>query len=196
MTSAAAVAPRLVLSDLLPGARVRDAGLVLTGTGLIAGLSQVIVPLPFTPVPLSLSTLAVLITGLALGPLRALLSTGLYLVLGTIGLPVFAGQGSGWAFASYGYIAGYVLAAVLAGHLARRRADRSVLGTIGASALATCAVYALGVPWLMASLQVGLPEALALGVLPFLVGDALKAAAAALLLPGAWRLIGSARSDT
>lgn len=186
----AAAPPRAVLADLVARSRARDAAMVVAGTALIAVFSQLVVPLPFTPVPLSLSTFAVLLTGLTLGPLRAVLSTGLYLVLGTAGLPVFAQQGSGWAFASYGYVVGYVLAAVVAGALARRRADRSVLGTVGTAVLATCAVYALGVPWLMAYLHVGLAEALALGALPFLLGDAIKAAAAALLLPGAWRLIG------
>lgn len=194
--SIAAAQPRVpVLADLGSRSRVRDAALVLSGTALIAGFSQLIVPLPFTPVPLSLSTFAVLLTGLALGPFRALLSTVLYLALGTAGLPIFAEQGSGWAFASYGYVVGYIAAAVLAGVAARRGADRSPLATIGAATLATVAVYAFGVPWLMVSLQVGLPQALALGVLPFLIGDAIKATAAALLLPGTWRLIGRERAD-
>lgn len=192
--SIAAAQPRVpVLADLGSSSRARDAALVVGGTALIAGFSQLVVPLPFTPVPLSLSTFAVLLTGLALGPVRALLSTGLYLVLGTVGLPIFAEQGSGWAFASYGYVIGYIAAAVLAGAAARRRADRSPLSTIGAASLATLAVYACGVPWLMVSLQIGLPQALALGVVPFLIGDVIKAAAAALLLPGTWHLLGRAR---
>ncbi|WP_420111304.1 biotin transporter BioY [Pseudactinotalea sp.] len=195
MSIVAAQQPVPVLADLGTRSRARDAALVLGGTALIAGFSQLIVPLPFTPVPLSLSTFAVLLTGLALGPVRALLSTVLYLALGTAGLPIFAEQGSGWAFASYGYVIGYIAAAVLAGAAARRGADRSPLATIGAAVAATLAVYALGVPWLMASLQIGLPQALALGVVPFLIGDAIKAAAAALLLPGTWRLIERDQGD-
>lgn len=179
-----------VLADLGSRTRLRDAALVVGGTAMIAVFSQLVVPLPFTPVPLSLSTFAVLLTGMALGPARALLSTLLYLTLGTAGLPIFAEQGSGWAFASYGYVIGYVAAAVLAGAAARRRADRSVAATIVTAAVATSAVYAFGVPWLMASLHVGLLEALALGVVPFLAGDAIKAVAAAVLLPSAWRLVG------
>jgi len=194
MTIATAPSRAPVLADLGSASRARDAVLVVAGTMLIAVFSQLVVPLPFTPVPLSLSTFAVLLTGLALGPGRALLSTGLYLALGTAGLPIFAEQGAGWAFASYGYVVGYIAAAVLAGAAARRRADRSPLATVAAAAVSTVAVYAFGVPWLMVSLQVGLPEALALGVVPFIVGDAIKAAAAALLLPGAWRLIGRDRS--
>jgi biotin transport system substrate-specific component len=193
MTLVATSTPTPVLTDLLPGARVRDVACVLGATGAIAMLSQVVVPLPFTPVPLSLSTLAVLLTGLALGPARAFASTALYLVLGTLGLPIFADHGAGWAFASYGYVLGYVAAAVLAGRAARRGADRSSLQMVGVAAAATVAVYACGVPWLMAFLQIGLAEALAIGVAPFLVGDAIKAAAAALLLPTAWRVLGTGR---
>jgi biotin transport system substrate-specific component len=189
MTIAAAPRRVHVLADLWAGSRFRDTALVLGGTLLIAGFGQLVVPLPFTPVPLSLSTFAVLLTGFALGPRRALLSTVLYLALGTAGLPIFADQGSGWAFASYGYVVGYVAAAVIAGAAAQRRADRSPTATIGTAVLSTAAIYVLGVPWLMVSLQVDLLEALALGVVPFLVGDAIKAAAAALLLPGGWRLL-------
>jgi biotin transport system substrate-specific component len=192
-----ATAPRRapVLADLGSASRARDAALVVAGTMLIAVFSQLVVPLPFTPVPLSLSTFAVLLTGLALGPGRALLSTVLYLGLGTAGVPILAEQGAGWASASYGYVVGYVAAAALAGAAARRRADRSPLATVAAAAVSTLAVYAFGVPWLMASLHVGLLEALALGVVPFLIGDAIKAAAAALLLPGTWRLLGRTAPD-
>lgn len=115
---------------------------------------------------------------------------GLYLLAGMAGVPWFAEQASGWHQASFGYVLGYVLAAGLVGALARRRADRQPLSMLGAALLATTAVYAGGVPWLMVSLGVGLGEALVLGVLPFLLGDALKAAAAAGLLPAAWKLLG------
>lgn len=188
MTASTPAPAPAVLADLLPTSRVRDVAVVATGTALVAALSQVVVPLPFTPVPLSLSTLGVLLVGLTLGPGRAFASTALYLALGTLGLPIFAEQGSGWGFASYGYVVGYVLAAVVAGAAARRRADRTAVGTVAVAVVATATVYLTGVPWLMVSLQIGLVEALLLGVVPFLVGDAIKAAAAALLLPGAWRL--------
>lgn len=187
----ALTAPRsLVLADVLPGARVRDAALVLTGAGLIAGIGQLAVPLPFTPVPVTLGTFAVLLVGASLGPVRGALSVLLYMALGLAGAPVYADGGSGWAMASFGYILGYLPAAALLGHLARRGADRSpwrtALGAVGASAL----VYVPGVLWLAAFLGVGMGEALALGVVPFLVGDVVKAVAAALVLPGAWALIG------
>lgn len=187
--AATTIPVRPVLADLVPDVRIRDASLVLAGTGFIALASQIIIPLWFTPVPLSLSTFAVLITGAALGPSRALMCTTLYLALGMAGAPIFADQGSGWAFASFGYVLGYIPAAVAAGALARRRADRSVLTTIGMACLASLLVYSFGLPWLINHLDVGVAEGLRLGLWPFLVGDAIKAMAAALLLPTAWKLL-------
>lgn len=185
------VTPRPVLADVLPGAIARDAALVVGGAALVAGLGQAAVPLPFTPVPLTLGTFAVLLVGAALGPARGTLALVLLAAAGIAGAPVFAGGGSGWAFASFGYVLGYIPAAALIGHLARRGADRSPWRTAAAAMAATGLVYSLGVPWLMASTGLGLAQALTLGVVPFLLGDALKALAAALLLPGAWRLLGT-----
>ena len=180
---------RPVLADLLPGERLRDATLVAVATAFLVVASQITVPLWFTPVPLSLATFAVLLNGAALGPARAGVSTGLYLVLGMAGLPVFADQTSGWAFASFGYIVGYIPAAILIGALARRGADRSPVQTAIAACGSTFLVYLAGVPFLMHHLGVDLAKALDLGMYPFLAGDALKAVAAAMLLPAAWRLV-------
>lgn len=191
MTAPTLSAP--VLADLIPGRAVRTVGLVLGGTAVLALASQVAVPLPFTPVPVSLATGAVVLLGAALGPRLAVSSALLYLVAGMVGAPIFADQASGWAFASFGYILGYVVAAYLAGTFARRRADRSIWKTAGLAAVAMLTVYAFGVPWLMASLQVDLATGLALGVWPFLIGDAVKLAMAALLLPGAWKLVDRVR---
>ncbi|WP_163541573.1 biotin transporter BioY [Occultella kanbiaonis] len=180
-----------VLGDLLPATRLRDAALVVGGATTVALVGQISVPLPFTPVPLTLGTFAALAVGAALGPVRATFSLGLFLVAGIVGAPVFAGWGSGWEAASFGYALGYLPAAALAGWLAARGADRSVWRAAAMYAAAGAVIYLFGVPWFMVALGVGLPEAIALGVLPFLVGDALKAAAVALLLPGTWRLLGS-----
>lgn len=189
-TAVPSVSRSLVLADVVPGARVRDAALVLTGAGLIAGIGQLAVPLPFTPVPLTLGTFAVLLVGAALGPARGALSVVLYMAAGLAGAPVFADGASGWAMASFGYVLGYLPAAAVLGHLARRGGDRSpwrtALGAVGASAI----VYVPGVLWLIAFLGIGVGEGLALGVVPFLIGDVIKAVAAALVLPGAWALLG------
>jgi biotin transport system substrate-specific component len=183
----------LVLADLVPGARVRDVALTLGGTALITLAGYITIPLPFTPVPISLATFAVLLTGAALGPLRGGASAGLYLVLGLVGVPLFAHGASGWAFSSFGYIVGYVLAAVLVGALARRRSHRSVWSTLGLAALGSLAIYACGVPWLAAFAGIDLATAIALGVLPFLLGDAIKIVAMSALLPTAWRIVDRSR---
>lgn len=196
MSSAVVRSSAPVLADLIPGAKVRDAVLVLGGTGLITVAGQIAIPLPFTPIPLSLATFAVILTGAALGPARAAGSTLLYLALGVAGVPLFAHQASGWAFASFGYIIGYVLAAVLVGHLARRRADRTVVATVAMAALGSVVIYAVGLPWLMSYVGVGLGKGLSLGVTPFLIGDLIKAVAAALVLPAAWKIVDRVSGST
>jgi biotin transport system substrate-specific component len=185
--------PQPVLADLLPATRLRDASLVVACTGFMIVAAQIAIPLWFTPVPLSLATFAVLLSGAALGPARAGLGIGLYLALGLVGFPVFADRGSGWAFASFGYIIGYVLAAIAVGAFARRRADRSPWRTAMAAVAGSLIVYAMGLPWLMNHLDVSLAKGLDLGVWPFLAGDAIKAVAAALVLPAAWKLVDRVR---
>jgi biotin transport system substrate-specific component len=180
---------RPVLADLVPGERVRDAVLVLTATAFLVVAGQIAIPLWFTPVPLSMATFAVLLSGAALGPVRAACSTLIYLLAGMAGAPIFASQASGWSFASFGYIVGFVPAAVVVGALARRRADRSVVTTFLTACLGSLIIYAFGLPWLMAFLDVDLATGLELGVTPFLTGDVIKALAASLLLPATWKLV-------
>ena len=103
----------------------------------------------------------------------------LYLLAGVAGVPWFAGQGSGWAFASFGYIVGFIAAAWLVGRLAERGADRRVLPTIGMMALGNLVIYVFGVAGLMVLVPslTGKPMSLGtalVGVLPFLIGDAIK----------------------
>src|SRR5690606_16720977 len=129
-------------------------------TVFLIAAGQIAVPLWFTPVPLSLATFAVLLSGAALGPVRAASSTILYLALGVLGLPVFANQASGWAFASFGYIIGYVPAALVLGWLARKRADRTVMTTVAAACLGSLLVYACGLPWLVFHLDVNVATGL------------------------------------
>lgn len=175
--------------DAFRSVALRNVALVLGGTLFLIAAGFIVIPLPFTPVPVSLATFAVLLTGAALGPARGAASAGLYLALGALGAPIFADGASGVLFPSFGYIVGYVLAAAVVGSLARRRADRHVVSTVGASALGTLLVYAAGVPWLAVSLGVDVGTALALGVLPFLLGDAIKIVAVSALLPSAWKLL-------
>lgn len=195
MTMDAADRPPGVLADLIPGSLVRDIVLVIGAAALTGLAAQVSIPLPFTPVPISLQTFTVLLSGAALGPIRGGLGMALYLVAGIAGVPWFSEQRSGFDFPSFGYIVGFVLAAILVGWLARRGLDRSVPGTIGIMVLGNVVIYALGVSWLASSLGVDLPTALELGAWPFLIGDGLKIALAAGLLPAAWWLARDRRPD-
>jgi biotin transport system substrate-specific component len=189
MTAQVAPRPR-VLADLVPGALLRDVVLVVAAAALTGLAAQVLVRLPFTPVPISLQTFTVLLAGAALGPIRGGMAMLLYLVAGLFGVPWFSEQQSGWEFASFGYIIGFVFAGALVGWLARLGLDRTVPGTIGIMVLGNLVIYVLGVAWLANFLAVDLPTALGFGLWPFLVGDALKIALAAGLLPGAWKLVG------
>ena len=192
MSSITSVGPR-TLADVIPGGLVRDVALVAGGAILVGLSALVVIPLPFTPIPLSLQTLAVLLVGSALGSVRGLISMALYLVVGMAGFGWFAQGRSGWEFASFGYILGFLLAAALVGKLAERGArPQSPLKTAGAMALGNLAIYAVGVPWLMAYAKISLLQALALGVLPFLIGDAIKIIVAAGLLPATWKLVNPA----
>jgi len=184
------IAPGQVLADLLPGSRVRDAVLVTVFAAVIGLSAQLAVPLPFTPVPVTGQTFAVLLGAAALGAGRATLGTSLYLVLGVAGVPWFTGTGG----ASFGYIVGFVAAALIVGRLARLGNDRTVARTVALMVVGNLAIYAFGVTGLALVLDVGLGEALALGVVPFLIGDAVKLALATALLPATWRLVGARRS--
>jgi biotin transport system substrate-specific component len=188
MTSASAAGQRLVLADLVPGALVRDAVLVVAGAGLTGLAAQVSIHTPLSPVPFTLQTLAVLVTGAALGSLRGALSMLLYLLAGVAGMPWFANHSHGWGGPSFGYIIGFVVAAGVVGALAKRGADRQVLSTLGLMALGSAIVYIVGATWLANDLHLSAQKAVSLGVEPFLVTDSLKLAVAALAFPAAWRL--------
>ena len=188
MSSITSVGPR-TLADAIPGGLVRDAVLVAGGAAVVGLSAQVVIPLPFTPVPLTLQTLTVLLVGSVLGSVRGLTSMALYLAVGVLGVGWFTQGRSGWEFASFGYILGFVLAAFLVGMLAERGTDRSPLKTVGVMALGNLTIYAVGVPFLMGFAHLNLGQALIAGVLPFLIGDAIKIVLAAGLLPATWKLV-------
>ncbi|MFI9718251.1 biotin transporter BioY [Streptomyces sp. NPDC052396] len=184
-----------VLADLLPAssaarARVRDAALILGGAALTGVTAQIAVPVPGSPVPVSGQTFAALLVGTALGARRGFLSLALYAVAGMAGMPWFAEARSGAAFPSFGYVLGMLLAATVVGALARRGGDRSALRTAGTMVLGSAIIYAVGVPYLALAAHLSLTDAIAAGLTPFLIGDALKAALAMGALPAAWRLLG------
>ncbi|MFI5491788.1 biotin transporter BioY [Actinoplanes sp. NPDC051859] len=179
-----------VLADLIPGALARDVLLVAGGAGFVGLLAQVSVHIPGTPVPITGQTLGVLLVGAAYGWKRAAATITLYAALGLAGVPWFAGGSGGYVGASFGYIIGFVLAATVAGFLAERGADRTVLRSLPAMLAASAIVYAFGVTWLGFYAGMGVTETLEKGLVPFLIGDAIKVALAAGLLPTAWALTG------
>ena len=179
----------LVLADLVPGALARDVALVVGGAALTGLLAQIAIPVAGSPVPVTGQTFGALTVGAALGWQRGLASMLLYLAAGVAGVPWFADGGSGYAAASFGYIIGFVLAAALVGALASRGGDRNPVPTIGTMVLGNLVVYAVGVPWLMANLHVGLAQGWDLGMKNYLLGDGLKILLAAGCLPVAWRLV-------
>jgi biotin transport system substrate-specific component len=189
MSSVSASSPRLVLADLVPGALVRDAALVLGGAGLTGLAAQVSIHTSLSPVPFTLQTLAVLVTGAALGTVRGGLSMLVYLVAGGFGVPWFQSQSHGWYVSSFGYIIGFVVAAAIVGELARRGNDRSVLSAIGIMAVGEAVLLTIGTIWLANDLHVSAGKAISYGVTPFLVTDAVKLGLAALIFPAAWKLI-------
>ena len=165
----------------------RDVVLVV-GASLLTGLlAQAEVRLPWTPVPVTLQPLAVFLVGAALGSRRAALAMALYLVEGAAGLPFFAGGAAGPAHLvgpSGGYLVGFVPAAFAIGWFAERGWDRTPLRAAVAMCAGSVLLFACGLAQL--AFFVGRDQVLAAGLYPFVVGDLLKIAAAALLLPGLW----------
>ncbi|MFF8189658.1 biotin transporter BioY [Streptomyces bobili] len=191
MSTAAAtpVSPGRVLADLIPASRVRDIALVLGGAALTGLAAQIAVPVPGSPVPVTGQTFAALLVGTTLGARRGFLSLAVYALVGMAGVPWFAEGGSGAGAVSFGYVLGMILASTVVGALARRGADRSVLRMAGTMLVGSAIIYAIGVPYLAYAADISASAAVAAGLTPFLIGDALKAALAMGLLPTAWKLI-------
>lgn len=184
-----------VLADLVParafrGATVRDAALVVGAAGFVGLAAQLSVPVPGSPVPVTGQTFAVLLAGTALGAWRGVAAMALYLAAGAAGMPWFAEGTSGTGMPTLGYVMGFVLAAGLAGALARRGADRGPLGTAAVMLAGNAVIYAVGLSYLAHDLGISLSQAYEIGMEKYLLGDGLKIALAMGLLPAAWRLAG------
>lgn len=211
MSSSTLVQPRTLTEALLPRQRswAVDAALVVGFSVLIALTAQIAVPLPFTPVPITGQTLGVLLTAAVLGPRLGALTMLLYLAQGMIGLPVFALGRNAWSMSSVpglpviigptaGYLLSYPLAALVVGALAARGWDRRISTALPAMLVGNLVILLLGFAWLAAAtwvLKGTLPIAalLSASVYPFIPGDLIKIAIAALALPGGWTIVRRAR---
>jgi biotin transport system substrate-specific component len=152
-------------------------------TALTAICSQIILPLPFTPIPLNLALLAVFLCGGLLGAKRAALSMLAYLLLGTFGVPVFSAMRSGPGMLlgpTGGFLMGYLAAAFLTGLLSAK-AEKDVMGYVLPMGIGLAVCYVFGTAWFMILTKRTFTEALLLCVIPFIPGDALKIAVAAIL---------------
>jgi biotin transport system substrate-specific component len=166
---------------------------VAVGSLLIALSAQLRVDLPFSPVPVTGQTFAVLLVSATLGARLAFSSVGAYLIEGLLGAPVFAGGTAGpavFAGPTGGYLVGFAVAALAVGHLADRGWERRVVTAVPALLVGEIAIYLVGLPWL--ARFVG-SEVIAVGLVPFVVGDAYKLIAAAIALPIACALLGTRR---
>ena len=191
MSSSTAVLPRrAVLADSLPGARARDAALVLAGATFMTLMTQIAIPVPPSPVPITGQTLAVVLCGGVLGAARGSLAMLLWAAVGLF-LPVYSDGGSGLEHltgATGGYIVGFVVAAYAVGRLAERGADRHVLVAFATFVAGQGIVFGFGVPWLKVSADMSWSVAIHDGFALFIVGGLIKAAVAAAVLPSAWAL--------
>lgn len=163
---------------------LRNVVLVVLGSVLLAVSAKIKVPM--WPVPMTMQPFAVLLIGMAFGCKLAAATLAAYLAQGALGLPVFA-AGGGLAYMAGptgGYLLGFLAAAALVGYLAERGWDRSVPLTFASMLLGIAVIYLFGVTWL--ATLVGAQKAIAAGLLPFLVGDLVKAAAATAIMPAAW----------
>ncbi|MBN2362935.1 biotin transporter BioY [candidate division WOR-3 bacterium] len=168
-----------------------ETALLIAGTLLLTASAQFFVFVPFSPVPFTFQTFAVLLLGAALGSKRGASCVILYITQGVLGLPVFSGGTAGFihlAGPTGGYLAGFAFAAYAAGYLAEKKFDRNILKTAALMITGNAVIYAFGFAWL--GIYTGYSRALQIGVLPFVVSDLLKIALASLILPSAWKLVG------
>ena len=199
----AATTQNPVLSDVLwpageTGLLIKRIVLVLAGIAALTIAAKIKLPIPPSPVPVTMGTFAVLTIGAAYGPLLGLTTIIGYMLIGALGFDVFAGSSAEKAGLTYmmggtgGYLVGYVLATGALGFFARKGWDRNIglmaLGLLIGNIL----IYAPGLAWLH-GFAADWAQTLQWGITPFLIGDAMKLALAALLLPAVWRLVGKAR---
>ena len=191
MSTLAVTLSRPTLADrVISRSLATDIVLVAAGAALTAGAAQLAIPL--WPVPITMQTLAVLLVGSTLGATRGAASMALYLVLGAVGLPIYSDASSGFGVlfgSSGGYIVGFVFAAALTGWLAQLNWDKKFLGAAVSFLAGTVVTFVFGLIGLSLALGGTLAQTLEWGLYPFIIGGIVKAAIAAALIPGSWKLV-------
>jgi biotin transport system substrate-specific component len=194
-------APRTLLNTVA-GTAALDAGVRLFATLLVTALtalaSQISIPLPFTPVPFTLTPMVVLLGGAALGSRLGMLSQVLYLALGIAGVPVFANSPLPQGVLRLlgptgGYLMSYPFAAFVTGALAERGFDRNYRTSVLAMVAGLAVIFACGVAWLAwftRPVPAGLATALRTGLYPFVPADLIKVCIAAGVMPSIWAVLG------
>jgi len=178
---------------------VKQVVLVVLGIIALAVAAKIKVPMFPSPVPITMGTFAVLTIGAAYGPRLGLVTVLGYMIIGALGFDVFASSSAEKNGLTYmmggtgGYLVGYVLATVYLGYAARRGLDRSVETMAGPMLLANVLIYVPGVLWLH-QFTSGWEQTMEWGLTPYLIGDLIKLALAALLISGLWKLVGNARA--
>ncbi len=183
MTHAATKANIDTFEILANGSLARQAAIIILGSAMLAGLAQIVVPL--YPVPMTLQTLGVMLIGLTFGFRMASATLALYLLEGMVGIPVFAGFQSGLATLTGpkgGYLAGFLLAAALIGFLSDKGITRSWVGTLLALIAGEALIFGIGAGYL--ATIIGSAKAIEFGIVPFILGDVIKVALAALIGKG------------
>jgi biotin transport system substrate-specific component len=190
MSHKALTIPAVVIDRLVRGRAAANMLLVIGASALIAIAAQIAIPMPFTPVPLTLQPLAVIFIGVALGSTRGAAAAALYLLEGFSGLPVFA-QGHGGAIwlvgATAGFLYSYPFAAFVAGYISERGWGSSMLRAVTGMLLALGVIYLGGWSWL--AMLTNAQTAFTAGIAPFVLADIVKVALGAMLLPKAQELI-------
>jgi biotin transport system substrate-specific component len=165
---------------------------VVGGIGFLSLLAQISVPVPGSPVPVTGQTLGVLLIGTTYGARLGLLTFASYLLAGIAGAPIFAGSTHGVEKvigATGGYLVGMLVASFVLGYLADRKADQKFKTSFAALLLGDVVIFAFGLTWLHASLDMTWAATIKAGLTPFILGEALKIAITATSLPLVWRKI-------
>ena len=172
---------------------VKQVALVAIGVAFLIACAKIRVPM--WPVPVTMQTFGVLTIGAVYGMRLGLATLLAYVLLGAMGVAVFAGDSAGIAYLAgptAGYLAGFAVAAALVGWLSARGASRTVAGMVGALLVGNVAIYAFGLPWMayLFAADKGMGWVMQWGMTNFLTGDALKLMLAALIVPALWKLSG------